>query len=757
MSIQESTISTKGKNTSSNSSSSSLKKVSSCSSIISLLSLCFIVFITYFVFDWHHTVTTNALGGKRRHNTHRRRMTTSLTVVEDSLNDDDNEENHDEICREYLLKFLNGTTDEHDECDSFKNAYTAADCKDNKRRNLVSFLRDDNIINQYHNGTTDNDDVVMDDKFEVWKCCDSINEYYDANCQRSEIPSEKLLAIVSVLVLCGLAMSLVRTLKIEWLPDAGACILVGAILGGLVQMFYPSLIEKNLSFDNDLFLHILLPPIIFQAALSINKQAFRRDLFPILCFAVGGTVLSSIAVGILTYFLSSLGGESSTSLPLLDCLLFGSLISSIDPVATLGILTGVGIPQTDTLYTLIFGESLLNDGVAIVLFDTMVKHLGDHDDTNTNLNSNDFQVVDRAMITEIAVAFLICTVASIMIGLCCGALSAIYFWALRSKHTAVVETALFFCFALIPFYIADGLQYSGIISIMVMGFMTDFFVLGGASSDDETQWMAFVEHQNEGQHDDPKRWYDCYQAFSGIGNLSSPSKHHVGFVAEVIASLMEMSIFAYLGLFLFNDASILNLRLNSIGILGCIVSRALMIALFSLLINLFVWLDIERLIFERCFCCSQQQRYNLVDDGDANELNPTLRAYLNRRIQTFLLLAGIRGAVSFALVENIPVYDVVSKTGSQFKAELKAMTSASIVFTVFVFGALTYVLIKKEQNQQQGNNRRMLTQRLVTSSGLDDEQLSSGLLSDLELTIPDPSNSDSSEKEGRTTNNNNLF
>merc|ERR1719420_1689777 len=100
------------------------------------------------------------------------------------------------------------------------------------------------------------------------------------------------------------------------------------------------------------------------------------------------------------------------------------------------------------------------------------------------------------MINEIAIAFVICTVASISIGILCGALSTVYFWALRTKHTAVVETALFFCFALIPFYIADGLQYSGIISIMVMGFMTDFFVIG-VSSEDETQWMAFVERQDE--------------------------------------------------------------------------------------------------------------------------------------------------------------------------------------------------------------------------------------------------------------------
>jgi NhaP-type Na+/H+ or K+/H+ antiporter len=83
-------------------------------------------------------------------------------------------------------------------------------------------------------------------------------------------------------------------------------------------------------------------------------------------------------VGLITYQFSKWGG---IHLPLLDSLVFGSLISSIDPVATLSILSGVGVSQTDKLYTLIFGESILIDGVAIVLFDTLKTHLGGESDS----------------------------------------------------------------------------------------------------------------------------------------------------------------------------------------------------------------------------------------------------------------------------------------------------------------------------------------------------------------------------------------
>ena len=65
-----------------------------------------------------------------------------------------------------------------------------------------------------------------------------------------------------------------------------------------------------------------------------------------------------------------------------------------------------------------------------------------------------------------------------------------------------------------------------------------------------------------------------------------------------------------------------------------------------------------------------------------------------------------------ALVQNIPIYDSVTKQGSHFKAELKAMTSATIVVLLFVLGALTYFTVKRDVNRprEEGNN---LSERLL--------------------------------------------
>jgi NhaP-type Na+/H+ or K+/H+ antiporter len=465
-------------------------------------------------------------------------------------------------------------------------------------------------------------------------------------------------------------------------------------------------VGSRLSFDNDLFLQILLPPIIFQAALSIDKRAFRRDLFPILLFAGLGTAFSAIAIGWITHKVSQWGNHGH--LPLLDSLVFGSLIASIDPVATLSILASAGVSQTDTLYTLIFGESLLNDGVAIVLFDTLKSHLGGESGAE----------LDESAYHQMANHFAAVLFGSIGIGLAVGFCSTLYFCVLRGQQTAVTEVAVFFCWALVPYYIAEAVGWSGIIAIMVMGFFMDYFVVGGFESEQRI-WMDYMAVRSHSEHNEhhvdvhPRsdHWAEIQatlgKAFGGGGHILSESRHHVGFVAHVIANLMETAIFAYLGLFLFSD-NVWNLSLNLTAILSCVTSRALMVVALSFLINAAVFFDLENQI-SKCFRSPNQQ----LEDDDT--VGSHTRVYLDRKTQLILLFSGVRGAVSFTLVESIPVWDAVTKVGSQYKAELKAMTSTSIVFTLFVFGALTYIVVKQgdaSNNSYIAGSR--LTHRLLS-------------------------------------------
>mmetsp|Transcript_56617 Transcript_56617/g.115284 ORF Transcript_56617/g.115284 Transcript_56617/m.115284 type:complete len:767 (+) Transcript_56617:254-2554(+) len=618
------------------------------------------------------------------------------------------------ICKSYLMNFLNGTTDARDECQAFYNAYRVADCAD--ETNVDIFARKSSATTAVVGNTSTNDDVVIDDFFENWECCDSIKAYYNNNCENdSGLHSLQLLGVMLVLLFCTTIKAALKTWNVHWIPDAVAFILVGTFVGGLLRLLDSSLVPK-LTFDNDLFLQIMLPPIIFEAALSIDKKAFRRDLLPILLFAGVGTGFSSIAIGWMVHHVSHLGNNGS-NLPWLDSLVFGSLISSIDPVATLSILAGVGVSQTDTLYTLVFGESLLNDGVAIVLFEVLKDHLGEGD----SLGEDAF----REMFKHFATVLF----GSIAIGAAVGVCCTLYFWALKEKQTAVTEVAIFFCWALIPYYIADGLHCSGIIAIMVTGFVLDFFVVGGVRQppDGRYNWREVLQQEHDAigrnnlQHNSyaDRLGLVLRDAFSGKGHVLETSRHHVGFVAHVVAMIMETAIFAYLGLFLFNDNK-WNLRLNFTAIVSCVSSRLFMVVILSLLVNVAVFLDFENNI-GRCLKSANpfRGRINLIDDDD--EAGSHTRVYLDRRTQLIMVLAGVRGAVSFALVENIPVWDNVSKTGSRFKAELKTMTSSSIVFTLFVFGALTYMAVEKRSGAGGGPSSAMLTNRLLVGGDTEAE------------------------------------
>lgn len=666
-----------------------------------LVSMVFPAMILTVIVLWHDR--TKAAGDISSSSTPFR----SLNILNQDPTNVDDDSTRSGICKRYLMNFLNGTTDARDECQAFYNAYRVADCADETNVDIFGYRVDgDDYWNDdaTPNSNSTNDDVVIDDFFENWECCDSIKAYYNNHCETdSGLHSVQLLGVMLVLLFCATIKAVLKSWNIHWIPDACAFILVGTFVGGMLRLLDSSLVPK-LTFDNDLFLQIMLPPIIFQAALSIDKKSFRRDLLPILLFAGIGTAFSSIAIGWMVHRVSNLG-DNGMKLPWLDSLVFGSLISSIDPVATLSILAGVGVSQTDTLYTLIFGESLLNDGVAIVLFEVLKDHLGEDD----SLGEDAYKEMSKHF------AMVLC--GSIGIGIGAGMCCTLYFWALKEKQTAVTEVAIFFCWSFIPYYIADGLHCSGIIAIMVMGFFLDFFVIGGKDLE-RNRWREVLqqEHENEMRNriqnpsvsNQLRRVFD--DAFSGKGHILETSRHHVGFVAHVVAMIMETSIFAYLGLFLFNDNK-WNLRLNLTAIVSCVSSRFFMVVMLSFLVNVAVFFDSENQIGRFLKAINPFRRISLMDDDDS--AGSHTRVYLDRKTQLILLLAGVRGAVSFALVENIPVWDNVSKTGSQFKAELKTMTSSSIVFTLFVFGALTYMAVKHGSESESDRARAMLTNRLL--------------------------------------------
>ena len=526
---------------------------------------------------------------------------------------------------------------------------------------------------------------------EARTCCASILNVFHEHCDHpdaEELTDSRLFVVVFVVAFCGMVKSLIRHFKIRWLPEAGGCILVG-VLGAVIIQFFP---HYDFSFDGEMFLRVMVPPIVFEAALSIDKSAFQRHVIPIIIYAVMGTLMSTFLTALVvskgSHFLSFLG-MACPSIPFVESLTFGALISSIDPIAVLSVLNNMGMTDTDTIYVLIFGESLLNDGVAIVLFQTLVHFL------------DESLIIDAAATWAATCHFVVVAVGSVMIGLVSGACCTCYFYLMHGIQTPLVEVVMFLCWAFIPYYICDGVEWSGIVAIVAVGFVMDLYVVGHRSkslgSADSISTGISSNGSSLGHSQGGYNGMACKgsnatfgRIFSREGHLSEKSKNHIHFVTEINATLMETAIFAYLGLFLFNSRYHWNFWLSFFAIAGCVASRALMVPSLSLLAN---WLNG---ISGYATLRSLSKLKEGPGSSNGSSSNDNRRGvFIDVRMQIVLWFAGLRGAMSFALVEDIPLFDTVTGQGSRMKPELKAMTSASIVFTVFVLGGSTYYLMER--------------------------------------------------------------
>lgn len=206
----------------------------------------------------------------------------------------------------------------------------------------------DSIYNDLH----DYDDYF--NEFAEHECCQALMAHHREYCEEDRLLSNfHLFAAASILLLCECAKALVARSHIHFLPEAAVCILVGTMCG-LIAHLLPFADIDNISFDDELFLTVLLPPIIFEAALSVSKFEFKRRRGAIFMFSVFGTVISTFSSGLLVHYISKM--SSAETFPMLDSLVFGALISSIDPVAILSVLSSLNMDQKDTIFILVFGE-----------------------------------------------------------------------------------------------------------------------------------------------------------------------------------------------------------------------------------------------------------------------------------------------------------------------------------------------------------------------------------------------------------------
>ncbi|KAG0605324.1 hypothetical protein M758_9G049100 [Ceratodon purpureus] len=179
-------------------------------------------------------------------------------------------------------------------------------------------------------------------------------------------------SILLQIVMLGLAFVLghvLRRHKIYYINEASASLLLGLFVGFVANVSNTEAhFRQWFNFHEEFFLLFLLPPIIFESGFSLQPKPFFSNFGAICIFAILGTFITSIVTGVLVY----LGGIFFLMyrLPFHESIMYGALISATDPVSVLAIFQELG---TDVnLYALVFGESVLNDAVAISLYRTLL-------------------------------------------------------------------------------------------------------------------------------------------------------------------------------------------------------------------------------------------------------------------------------------------------------------------------------------------------------------------------------------------------
>ncbi|KAA0202789.1 hypothetical protein HAZT_HAZT010463 [Hyalella azteca] len=199
---------------------------------------------------------------------------------------------------------------------------------------------------------------------------DSCNESEDlpavGAAEKEHLSSLSIFLILCILGLCVLLIFFMLKTKLHYLPESVACVIVGAFIGLVLKILSSQNIanfQKEEAFSPTIFFLVFLPPIIFESGYNLHKGNFFQNIGSILVFAILGTIVSALVIGGGIYLLGK--ADVVYQLTFVESFAFGSLISAVDPVATLALFNALQVDPI--LYMLVFGESILNDAVAIVL------------------------------------------------------------------------------------------------------------------------------------------------------------------------------------------------------------------------------------------------------------------------------------------------------------------------------------------------------------------------------------------------------
>ncbi|XP_017032060.1 sodium/hydrogen exchanger 3 isoform X20 [Drosophila kikkawai] len=314
-------------------------------------------------------------------------------------------------------------------------------------------------------------------------------------------------------------------------PESCLLIVVGVVIG--VVLYFCTDVAVSPLTPNTFFFY-MLPPIILDAGYFMPNRLFFDNLGTILLMAVVGTIFNIATIGGSLYACGMMGiyGESETP-GLMDVFLFASLISAVDPVAVLAVFEEIHV--NEILYIVVFGESLLNDAVTVVMYHMMESY-------------NEIGL-DKIIAQDIASgvgSFFVVALGGTAIGIIWGFLTGLV--TRFTDHVRVIEPIFIFVMAYLAYLNAEIFHMSGILAITFCGITM----------------KNYVE-----------------------SNISQKSHTTVKYALKMLSSSAETIIFMFLGVATVNNMHVWNTWFVVLTIAFCSVFRVIGVILLSALANRF--------------------------------------------------------------------------------------------------------------------------------------------------------------------------
>ena len=413
------------------------------------------------------------------------------------------------------------------------------------------------------------------------------------------------------------------------------------IICGLVIHFAASggTLEKLVAFDHRYFFNLLRPPIVLRQGYDLDVQRAYQNIGPISLLGFVGSLMSMGIIGSLLYVIILLP-FTGMSLTFLQCLIFGSILSSTDPLPFNALLREA---NTDpTFRTIIFSESVFNGVMSIFMFHIL-------------MGFEEGRGVSSKTIVGGIGYFFMAFFSSMMLGVAIGFGVALLLKNTELHRKPMMESCVVILAAYISHLLSTVLELSGAISILFTGIMM----------------KRYVYH-----------------------NLSPRSKTTTTFLFQMLSYLAENFIFAYLGLSLFTRDFILSIGMTMTIFVLVIFTRGLTVFPLCWLANLMVSPRIRKQAESTSTAPGASMPIAsplLPTSPQAGTIRPKTTnttstfigrsgkmKYITREYQILIWWSGLRGALAVALCMVVGT--------SKDMVEMRTATLLVVLMTILIFG-----------------------------------------------------------------------